>query len=435
VNRLRLKTWVGQRRLDPSLLLKQEHAIAFFQPGRDTGSEQVFRGSAAEPEVGQRSRVRGETAMEFAQGGPDPAAWDVSSIPLLVVAPEGHAELADLVHYGRQVRGGLCGWGSECCQVDPNGELVSQRRASILACHAADLGHHRSRSEADDKVVGAPEEHRLPDVDPVVAGKTDCGVDPALSTHSASYRECGTPPKNTLSGFLRTSGWTLFTRPVRFSRRTSTTPARASVGWPGLGSYQCAIGIAKFDLAGHLNGGVKQKQRDSILDCVFDGPARSIDEANLRDALAVDPTAQTQEPWPAPTAEVGPWATRLGLGATSPAGSPIDLPTSIWLLNSADDAIPGLGLRVFELYSCHRPVALHSFLQEANGVDASLERVSATVDRGSWRGARRRGAWGPRDVVDDRKARRVHRWHHPDCRSVGDSSSIAGVLVAPHDSH
>ncbi len=178
--------------------------------------------------------------------------------------------------------------------------------------------------------------------------------------------------------------------------------SRARLGRPSLDSEHRAIGVAELYPTGHLNWIVAQKQRDSSIDPVFNGPAHSVDQSYLCNGVAVDPAAQTEEPWPAPTSKVGPWATRLGLAATSSAGTASRLPGPTWLLHRAKHVTPGTGLRVVEVDGQQRPVAFDPLFEEADGVRPSLVRVPASIDRGA-----RRGPWGGvprrlRDVTDDR---------------------------------
>src|SRR5215472_4082082 len=190
----------------------------------------------------------------------------------------------------------------------------------------------------------------------------------------------------------------------------------ARLGRPALDSEYSATHIAEFDPAGHINGFVAEKQRNSIIDAVFHDLTPSVDESDLRDAFTVDPATHTEKPRPTPTTEVGPWATSLVLPASSAASSASGVPRPISLLERTKYVAPGTGLGVFELDGYHRPAALDPLLQDADGVRPSLEWMSASVDRGTGRGpwgcnARRPGqgdARRPRDVCDDRLSRRIH---------------------------
>jgi hypothetical protein len=184
--------------------------------------------------------------------------------------------------------------------------------------------------------------------------------------------------------------------------------SRARVGRPALDSEYSATHVAEFNPTGHINGFVAEKQRDSIIDAVFNDLTPSVDESNLRDAFAVDPTAHTEKLWPTPTTKVGPRATRLGLVAATAASSASGVPRPVRLLNRAKYVAPRAGLGVFKLDGYHRPIALDPLLQEADGVRPSLEWMSASVDRGTRRRPSVGDARRPRDVGDDRLSRAIH---------------------------
>lgn len=183
---------------------------------------------------------------------------------------------------------------------------------------------------------------------------------------------------------------------------------RAPLGRPALDSKHRPSRVAEFNPARHLNGIVAEEQGDSFIDAVLESPATNIDESDVGNTFAVDPTAETQESRPAPTAEVGPGASRPWFVATSPTSPAVGLPRPIHLLNRAADELPGAGLGVLELDRQHRAVAFDPFLDEANGVGPSLEGMSAAVHGGTRRGSWEADAWRPSDVGDDRLSRRLH---------------------------